>query len=134
MSKKNVLVIQPDKMFADDLKFFVGERGHECTVYCTAEEVIKNFNKLGDFNIIIIEAVMPFSPPYSEKEKALQGGEILFSRIKEKYLNVKFIIISTFGFNELHINFPAEPSVKLTVLHPLVDTTIDKILDTIDSP
>lgn len=122
----NVLLIEDDRFLIEDLKTFIEFEGHSCCTYTGPDQVIENIDHLGKYDVIVLDIMMARGKYLQDENLKLETGEILFRRIRNKYPNVKIIIISAKNFNEMSINFDKEKNVS-TIVKPFSSTASELI-------
>jgi len=126
----NILIIEDDAPLADDLKFFIEERKHNCHIYTKADEVVANIENLAQFKWIILDIMMLKGERIQDDNPDIETGEILYEMIRKRYLKMKFLILSAKDFNDMHIKFDKEPNVT-TMLKPVTETKLRALLEII---
>lgn len=129
---KKVLLIEDDVMLCDDLKFFIEDDGNKCTVFDSSTQVIDSIDSIGDHDIIILDIMMMKGERIREIPKDEETGEELYRRIREKYPNMKFIVLSAKDFSKMKIDFRKERGVQI-LSKPVVEHVIKDLLDKIRS-
>ena len=123
----NILIIEDDALLADDLKFFIEEINHSCQIYNKADDVIANIGTFAQFDWIILDIMMLKGEKIQDANPDIETGEILYEMIRERYHNMKCLILSAKDFNDMHIKFDKEPNV-VTMLKPVTEEKLKKIL------
>lgn len=111
MSK--ILLIEDDRFLIDDLKTFIEYEGHTCTIYTGPDEVIDNLDSLNQFDAIILDIMMSRGSYLQEEDLNLETGELLYQKIRERYPDLKVLIISAKNFDDMQIDFASEENVEI---------------------
>lgn len=126
----HILLIDDDPYLTDDLAFFIEEKGHECTVYKSADQVMEDLDDLDKFDLIILDIMMMKGKILPDDESNLETGELLFEEIRNKYKKKRIIVISAMDFDEMTVKFSSKPHVQiLKKVSP--DENIDELLEMI---
>ena len=73
-----ILIIEDDLHLVDDLVFFLNEGGHSCKFYARSDDVIKNLDKNGQFNWIILDIMMIRGTLIGDSSPEMETGEIIY--------------------------------------------------------
>lgn len=123
----NILIIDDDLLLADDLKFIIEDEGHKCVVYKRADEVMSNLERLGKFDIILLDIMMLKGSMMEDDHPDVETGEILYKEIRKKYPAKKIVIISAMDFRKISIDFRQEDNVEI-LQKPLTETKLRDLL------
>jgi len=125
----NILIIEDNKIFADDIAFFVEDEGHKCTVYNSTDQVIKNWDSVGKFDVIILDLMMRIENLLqpNDDEVNLDTGEILFNKILAGFPNKRIIIVTAKTPDEIEID-TKQKNVQV-INKPFNDEKIKLLLD-----
>ena len=122
----NVLLIEDDRFLIEDLKSFIEFEGHSCSEFTGPDQVIENIDHLAKYDVIVLDIMMARGKYLQDANLQMETGEILYQRIREKYPNMKVIIISAKNFNEMSIDFASEKNVS-TIVKPFSSTASELI-------
>ena len=122
-----VLIIEDDVFLSDDLKYFVEEKGHTCEVFRYADSVVENFDKIAQFDCIILDLMMLKGKYLKDDISHLDTGEILFKKIRKKYTKIKIIILTAKMMDSINVDF--EHDSVVVMIKPLTEEKIEKLID-----
>lgn len=123
-----IMIIEDEKMFAKDLKIILEADGHKCTVYYNDDEVMENWTKISEFNVVILDLMMMRGklrqiPP---EQQDFETGEIIFNRLRADYPDTPIIVVTALVVESIQINFD-QPIVNL-ISKPLNEDKLNQIL------
>ena len=121
-----VLLIEDDRFLIEDLKTFIEFEGHTCDAFPEPDEVIENLEALAKYDVIVLDIMMARGRYLQEEESDLETGELLYQRIREKYPDIRVLIISAKNFDEMHIDFSREDNVAF-IAQPFNSTASELI-------
>jgi CheY-like chemotaxis protein len=122
----NVLIIEDDRFLIEDLRTFIEFEGHTCQAYTGPDEVIEHLDLLGKYDVIILDIMMARGKYLQDDDPALETGELLYQRIRQRYPDIKVVIISAKNFDEMHIDFASEKNVS-SIVKPFSSTASELI-------
>ena len=122
----NVLLIEDDRFLIEDLKTFIEFEGHTCDAFTGPDEVIENLDHLSRYDVIVLDIMMARGTYLQDENSNLETGELLYQRIRDKYPDMRFLIISAKNFDEMHIDFTQEENVA-TIAKPFSSTASELI-------
>ena len=122
----NVLLIEDDRFLIEDLKTFIEFEGHTCDAFTGPDEVIENLDHLSRYDVIVLDIMMARGTYLQDEDSNLETGELLYQRIRDKYPDMRFLIISAKNFDEMHIDFTQEENVA-TIAKPFSSTASELI-------
>ncbi len=121
-----VLLIEDDRFLIEDLKTFIEFEGHTCDAFPGPDEVIENLDHLAKYDVIVLDIMMARGAYLQDEDSTLETGELLYQRIRAKYRDIRFLIISAKNFDEMHIDFTKEENVA-TIAKPFSSTASELI-------
>jgi CheY-like chemotaxis protein len=121
-----VLLIEDDRFLIEDLQTFIEFEGHTCVAFNGPDEVIENLEHLSMYDVIVLDIMMARGSYLQDEDPSMETGELLYQRIREKYPEVRFLIISAKNFDEMHIDFTKEENVA-TIAKPFSSTASELI-------
>jgi CheY-like chemotaxis protein len=125
---KKVLVIDHDKFSSGDMKFFIEDEGHSCTVCSDTNNFMELWDSIEEFDLIFIELMMLRGKNFftlKNNEKDLDTGEIIFKRIRKKYRKKEIVIVTAKNKEDISIN-----TKKVSIIHkPLNDEKWEKFIE-----
>ena len=123
------LLIEDDRFLIEDLSTFIEYEGHTCKVYTGPDDVLDNIQKLGDFDVVILDIMMSRGSYLQDEDPGFETGELLYLRIRENFPELPIIIISAKNFDDMKIDFAKEEHVD-TVSKPF-DSTASELISRI---
>ncbi len=124
-----ILIIEDDRKLVDDLQFLIRDEGHEC-VGCRSEaDVMAIWDKLATFDKIILDLMMKRGETVKilPSEESLDGGEIIFNKIRRDYPGKAFIIVTAKNRHDIQIDLSSKSIVKV-FYKPLTELKIAELL------
>jgi CheY-like chemotaxis protein len=121
-----VLLIEDDRFLIEDLKTFIEFEGHTCDAFPGPDEVIENLDHLAKYDVIVLDIMMARGAYLPDEDSSLETGELLYQRIRAKYRDIRFLIISAKNFDEMNIDFTKEENV-VTIAKPFSSTASELI-------
>ena len=121
-----VLLVEDDRFLIEDLKTFIEFEGHTCDAFTGPDEVIENLDHLSKYDVIVLDIMMARGTYLQDEITNLETGELLYQRIRAKYPDIRFLIISAKNFDEMHIDFTNEENVA-TIAKPFSSTASELI-------
>lgn len=121
-----VLLVEDDRYLIEDLKTFVEFEGHTCDAFTGPDEVIENLGHLSKYDVIVLDIMMARGTYLQDENSNLETGELLYQRIRAKYRDMRFLIISAKNFDDMHIDFTKEENVA-TIAKPFSSTASELI-------
>lgn len=111
----NVLIIEDDRIFADDLVFFVELLGHQCTYISNADDVMDNIQSIPSYDHILLDLMMYKGASLPEDSGDRSTGEILFEKIRDISPHVKIIIITAKNRSEIDQSILIDKNTEVIV-------------------
>lgn len=101
---KDVLVIDDDKYFTDDIKMFFEFDGLGCQIISDAGGYYENINKIDSYKCVVLDIMMR-KPITISDIGDMETGEYLFEQIRKDSKSIPIIIATAKKQNDLNINF-----------------------------